>query len=168
MRHALRFCAVAVISAGACAHDKPSGTGFRPEIVFEAKGPFPATGRSAFLGFGRTCDSGKERLGFEQKLDPPKSLYELMGAAVRTLRVREYSDRWKTTGDVERRLRSVLTNKTDVAFGSVPWAEGVNLDLVVTVEFVDRSEGRLEVSGWHACFVDHNNEAWWVTILTNK
>jgi len=58
--------------------------------------------------------------------------------------------------------------KTDVAFGSVPWAEGVSLDLVVAVEFSDGKESPLEISGGHVCFADHSNQPWWVSVPADR
>jgi hypothetical protein len=169
MPHVLWPSVVALVISGCAAQEKPTDTrNEKPEIVFETERPFRSTDSYAFNKFGKSCKSPGERVGFEQTFASSKSVYDLLRAPVRRLRVREYSDRWQTRRDVEKMLLDVLMKKTDVAFGSVPWAEGVNLDLVVTVEFSDAKESALEISGWHVCLVDHSNQVCWVTVPMDR
>lgn len=168
MRHILRLLPIVSAVAICIAQEHPvDHGGSKPEVVFETDRPFSSLGPQSFNRFDKSCVQPLERIGSQLRLEHAKSIYELMGAPVR-LRIRQYSDRWKSTREVEHRLESVLKAKTDIVFGSVPWAEGVNRDLVVTIEFADKTRAVLEASGWHVCFVDHSGHASWVTIPLNK
>jgi hypothetical protein len=155
---------VLLASGRAWAQDKPAQSPPQPKIVLDLE-KSPADRKSFPLPiFGQTCHSSAEGARHFRVPDHPTSILELFGARVEVVKIRSYARGWKSPDEVRKHVSKLLQARTAEVSPGAYWAEMVYPDIVAMVQFSDKSEGTLEESRGHVCFIDHSHTAYWVRI----
>jgi hypothetical protein len=160
-RVAIAATLAALTCLSASAQDKPHP----PKIVFEAK----SATKTQTPPFGQTCKAAPKATSpyYNSPSFQPVSIADLLRAPVTQVTIRRYGFGWKTQDDVSKRVLIVLGARTSDISGYEPWDEVVFPNIVATLQFADKKEGTLEISGVHVCFADHSGAVIWTRIGLN-
>jgi hypothetical protein len=138
-----------------------------PKVVIDLKQPVDK--KSFPPGpFGASCHSSRHATLQMGNLNRATSMAALIGDPKAIVRVWRYGPAWKSPHAVRAYVAKLLQTQSGEIFDYEPWAEFVLPDIAATIQFSDKKEGALEVSGVHACFIDPAGSVVWVRVFPKK
>jgi hypothetical protein len=154
---------VLVLASLSCSSNLAQQKPRRPKIVFEAK----SATNTLRPAFGQSCKATPNASSpYYHSSFQPVSIADLLRAPAAEVKILRYGPGWKNQDDIRERLLDVLGARTLEISGFESWDEFVPPDIVARIQFVDKTQGALEVSGVHVCFTDHSGAVIWTRIGT--